>query len=82
MLRLLNGTYVAIVHGKRVTLKLLGNNRCEIYIKSAYKCIGPFDYIKEQINLLEQLQPQTGIEYIEDLVFFRELNGKTIDVKI
>ncbi|WP_028784872.1 hypothetical protein [Thalassobacillus devorans] len=82
MLRLLNGTYLAIVNGKHVTLKFLGNNRCEVFINGNYKGIGLFEYIKKQINFLEKLEPQTRIEYIEDSVLFQELNGKKVDVKI
>ncbi|MFG6115253.1 hypothetical protein ACGTN9_08680 [Halobacillus sp. MO56] len=82
MIRLLDKTYVSLINGRLVKLVLLGENRCEIYINSQYRGIGPFNYIKEQINLLEKLQPRTRVEYIEDSVLFQELNCATIDMKI
>ena len=82
MIRLLDKTYVSLINGRLVKLVLLGDNRCEIYINKEYRGIGPFDYIKEQINLLEKLQPRTRVEYIEDSVLFQELNEMNIDMKV
>lgn len=82
MIRLLDKTYVSLINGRLVKLVLLGENRCEIYINNQYRGIGPFSYIKEQINILEKLQPRTRVEYIEESVLFRELNCSTIDIKV
>ncbi|GGD04845.1 hypothetical protein GCM10007216_39350 [Thalassobacillus devorans] len=84
MIRLLDGTYVAFVNGRCFRLHYLNQNRCQIYINNQYKGIGPFDYIKEQITMLERFHPFTRLEYMEDTLIFQELKNQSIrfDMKV
>ncbi|MBM7553667.1 hypothetical protein [Thalassobacillus pellis] len=75
MIRLIDGSYVSIINGRFVKLFLLGENRCEVFINHERKGVAPFDYMKEQINLLEKRNPSMKKAYINDEILFKELAG-------
>lgn len=82
MVRLRGGNYYTFLHGHTIKLVYLKNNVCELHIDEKYLGLCSFQYIKRQINNLEERRKRKKIVYKGTNLWEEAKSGTVVNIII